>query len=144
MANATAPRPDAYRPSGGPILEFPVQENEVIVFGGLVSVAADGYLKNASDTSGEAFCGVAVETVTGGASAGAVSCKVDIGGALCKATHEDGSMTVANINDAVVAEANNEVTSAGTGTNDIPVGVVAAIVSSTVVWVKCRPFGVVS
>jgi hypothetical protein len=144
MANATAPRPDAYRPSGGPILEFAVQEDEVIVFGGMVSVAADGYLKNASDTSGEIFCGVAVETVTGGSTAGTVSCKVDIGGALVKATHEDGSMSVANIGDAVVAELNNEVTSAGTGTNDIAVGVVANAISATEVWVRCRPFGVIS
>lgn len=140
MANATNARTDSYKPSGGPFLDFEVQEDEVIVYGGMVNLAADGYLKNSSDTSGEIFVGIAVEDVTGGSSAGDKSCRVDIGGALVKATHEDGSLTIANKGDAVVAELNNEVTSAGTGTNDIAVGKIAAVVSATEVWVKCNAY----
>ena len=145
MANATNARTDSYKPSGGPFLDFEVEEDQVIVYGGMVSIAADGYLHNAQDTASDQFCGVAVEDVdTTGLSAGDRKVRVDIGGALVKATHEDGSLTIANKGDAVVAEHNNEVTSAGTGTNDIPVGVIADVIDDTTVWVKCRPYGVAS
>jgi len=145
MANATNARNDSYKPSPGPFLDFEVEEDQVIVYGGLVSIAADGYLHNAQDTANDVFVGVAVEDVNStGDSAGDKKVRVDIGGALVKVTHEDGSLTIANKGDAVVAELNNEVTSVLTGTNDIPVGVIAAVVSATEVWVKCRPYGVAS
>ncbi len=145
MAASTVDRTDSYRPSGGMIKRFPVLADAVLVYGGMVSVNADGYLKNAEDAASETFTGVCVEAVDAtGESSGALYAMVDIGGAEVKATHEDGSMTQANVGDAVVQQYNNEVTSAGTGTNDIPVGVISEIVSATVVWVKCRAYGVVS
>jgi len=141
MADATNARTNSYKPSGGPFQDFEVEEDQIIVYGGMVSLAADGYLHNAQDTAGDIFAGVAVEDVdTTGLSAGAKKVRVDIGGALVKATHEDGSLTIANKGDTVVAEHNNEVTSAGTGTNDIAVGKIAEVVSATEVWVKCNPF----
>ena len=144
MAATTSNRVDSYRPSGGMIKSFPVLANEVLVYGGMVTINADGFLKNAEDAASEVFCGIAVEQITGGAASGDESCKVDIGGAEVKAVHEDGSMTQADVNTPVVQQFNNEVTSATTGTNDIAVGVISEIVSGTVVWVKCRPFGVAS
>jgi len=141
MANATQARIDSYRPSGGPFMRFAMEEDQVIVYGGMVSVAADGYLHNAQDTAADVFVGIAIEDVDStGESAGAKSVLVDIGGALVKATHEDGSLTVANIGDAVVAELNNEVTSAATGTNDIAVGKIAEVIDATTVWVKCNAY----
>lgn len=141
MANATVARSDSYKPSGGPFLDFELEEDQVIVYGGLVSIAADGYLHNSQDTANDVFVGVAVEDKNStGLSAGDLKVRVDIGGALVKATHEDGSLTIANKGDAVVAELNNEVTSAGTGTNDIAVGKIAAVIDATTVWVKCNPY----
>lgn len=145
MANAKTNRTDSYRPSGGMIKRFPVLANEVLVYGGMVSINADGFLKNSADAANETFVGVCVEPIDAtGDTSGDQYAQVDIGGAEVKATHEDGSMTQANVGDAVVQQFNNEVTSAGTGTNDIPVGVISEIVSATEVWVKCRPYGVAS
>jgi|GEM_PF-6955774 len=145
MANATENRSDSYRPSGGMIKRFPVLADEVLVYGGIVSVNADGFLKNAADAANETLAGVCLDYIDAtGDTSGDQYAMVDIGGAEVKATHEDGSMSQANVGDAVVQQLNNEVTSAGTGTHDIPAGVISEIVSATVVWVKLRPYGVAS
>lgn len=137
---------DNYKPSGGLIVEFPVEAGEVIYRGALCSIDADGYLKPGEDVASTFCAGVALDNVdnSGGAD-GAKVCRVDVGGAMIKVTHEDGSMTQANVGDAVVMDdSDSQVTSAGTGTNDIPAGRIIAIVSATTVWVKLYPWGIVS
>lgn len=140
MAASTVNIVDSYRPSGGPNARLK-QAAESIPYGAMVMINAAGYVANATDTTGTFFLGIALEASdNSGGSAGDLSILVDVGGAFVKATHEDGSMAQANVGDAVVQELNNEVTSAGTGTNDIAVGKISDIVSATVVWVKCASY----
>lgn len=120
---------------------FIVANGSTIYRGAMVSVNADGYLIPAADTASTHFAGVALDKVVGD---GVLTCEVDIGGCEVKASHEDGSLTIANVGDAVVCDTDEQVTSVGTGTNDIPVGVIAEVVDATTVWVKCRGFGVLS
>lgn len=144
MAASTVNIVGKYRSSGGPFVKL-AQAAELIPAGALVMINAAGYVANATDTSGCFFCGVATEySDNSGGSAGDKSITVDIGGASVLVTHEDGSLAAANVGDAVVQELNNEVTSAGTGTNDIPVGIIESVPSATTCWVRCRPFGVAS
>lgn len=132
---------DVYRPSGGVIKDFPVAVDIIYKFA-MVSINAAGYLAPSSDTANEFFCGIALDEVDNSAgSAGDKSCRVDCGaGAQIKVTHEDGSMAQGNVGDAVVCELDNEVTSAGTGTNDITCGRIAEIVDATTVWVMTDGF----
>lgn len=120
---------------------FVVNSGSTIYRGAMVSVNAAGYLIPAFDTASTHFAGVALDKVVGD---GVKTCEVDIGGCMVKALHEDGSLTIANVGDSVVADTDEQVTSVGTGTNDIPVGVIAEVVSATVVWVRCRGFGIIS
>lgn len=140
MAASTVNLVDSYRPSGGANARLKMAV-ESIPYGAMVMINAAGYVANSTDTIGCFFLGIALEAVDNSAgSAGDLSILVDIGGASVKCTHEDGSMAQANVGDAVVQELNNEVTSAGTGTNDIAVGKISDIVSATVVWVKCASY----
>jgi len=140
MAASTVNIVDSYRPSGGPHARL-LQAAEDIPYGAMVMINAAGYVANATDTASTYFLGVAIEEVDNSAgSAGDTSILVDIGGAMVKCQHEDGSLTIANVGDSVVQEFNNEVTSAGTGTNDIAVGKIMEVVDGTTVWVKCNPF----
>ena len=144
MAASTVNIQGSYRPSAGPFRKL-AQAAEDIPYGALVMINAAGYVANCTDTTATFFLGVAVEEVDNSAgAAGDTSILVDIGGAEVLVTHEDGSLTIANVGDAVVQELNNEVTSAGTGTNDIVVGTIIQVPSATTCWVKTKPYGVVS
>lgn len=135
---------DNYRPSGGMIKEFGVAV-DIIYRGALVVINAAGFLAPGSDTASEHCAGVALDEVdNSGGSAGDETCRVDIGGAEIKVTHEQGSMTAANIGDAAKVQLDNEVADAGTSTNDIHAGAISEIVSGTVVWVKLAGFGILS
>lgn len=132
-----------YRPSGGLIKDYGVAV-DIIFRGALVSINAAGFVVPSSDTA-ELVLGVALDEVdNSGGSAGDRTVRVDVGGAEIKVTHEDGSMTAANIGDVAMAQLDNEVTSAGTSTNDPVAGVINEIVSATEVWVKLFGFGIVS
>lgn len=144
MAAATVNIVGKYRPSGGPFMTMKMAA-EKIPAGAMVMVNAAGYVANATDTANCFFLGIATEFVDNSAgSAGDKTINVDVGGAEVLATHEDGSLTIANVGDSVVQELNNEVTSAGTGTNDIAVGVISRVPTASTCWVKCRAFGVAS
>lgn len=144
MAASTVAIQGKYRPSGGANRRMDMAA-ENIPYGAIVMVNAAGYVANATDTASCFNLGIALESVdNSGGAAGDLDILVDIGGAEVLCTHEDGSLTIANVGDAVVQELNNEVTSAGTGTNDIPVGVIIEVPTATTVWVKMRPFGTLS
>lgn len=144
MAAATTNIQGKYRPSAGPFRRLKMAAED-IPYGALVMINAAGYVANCTDTASTFFLGVAVEEVDNSAgAAGDKDILVDIGGAEVLVTHEDGGLAIANVGDSVVQELNNEVTSAGTGTNDIPVGVIIEVPTATTCWVKCRPFGVAS
>lgn len=132
MSNITA-RKDTRRQEAVR-LPFPVEENTKIFEGALVSVNAAGYAVNASDTTGERVVGVACETAdnTGGAD-GAIDVIVWTDGAHSFAS--GFSATIANVGDKVFAVDNQTVDLAATTTNDILVGVVVGIESSSQVRV---------
>lgn len=140
MAASTVAIQGSYRPSGGKLRKVKAAA-ELIPYGAMVMINAAGYAANATDTTGCYFFGIALETVDNSAgSAGDLEILVDIGGAEVKCAHEDGSLAIANVGDAVVQELNNEVTSAGTGTNDIAVGKIVEVVDADTVWVACAAF----
>lgn len=119
--------------------------NVKVYRGSLVSVNSAGYIVAATDLASSVFAGVSLDEVDNSAgSAGDKEVEVDIGGAMLEVTHSDGSMAQTNVSDAVVANGDAAVVSAATATNDIPVGVIAEVVSATKVIVKCRAFGVAS
>lgn len=130
-----------YKPSGGLIWNIPAAV-DIIYRGGLTMINAAGYAAPAGDTANCFLAGVALDEVdNSGGSQGDESVRVDIGGAAIKVTHEDGSMAQANVGDIVVLEADDEVTSAGTGTQDIHAGRIIEIVNATTVWVVLAPYG---
>jgi hypothetical protein len=136
---------DNYKPSKGNRRSYPVVADDHIYRGALLMIDAAGYAAPASDTASTFCLGVALDEVdnTGG-SAGDKEVLVDIGGALIKVAHEDGSLTIENRGDPVVLEDDDEVTSVGTGTNDIPAGVIDEVVDADTVWVKLRGYGILS
>ena len=115
-------------------LPFPVEENTKIPEGALVSVNAAGYAVNASDTASERVVGVACETAdnTGGAD-GAIDVIVWTDGAHSFVS--GFSATIANVGDKVFAVDNQTVDLAATTTNDVLVGVVVGVESSSQVRV---------
>lgn len=116
------------------ILPFPVEEATKIPEGALVSVNAAGYAVNATDTTAERVVGVASAEAdnTSGAD-GAIDVHVWTGGAH---TFVSGfSATIANVGDKVYAVDNQTVDLAGTTTNDVLVGVVVGVLSTSAVRV---------
>ena len=116
------------------ILPFPVEEATKIVEGALVSVNAAGYAVNATDTASERVVGVATAEAdnTSGAD-GAIDVTVWTDGA-----HDfvsAFSATIANVGDKVYALDNQTVDVAGSLTNDILVGVVVGVISTSKVRV---------
>ncbi len=123
----------------GVILPFPVEEATKIVEGALVSVNAAGYAVNATDTASERVVGVATAEAdnTSGAD-----------GAIDVTVWTDGvhdfvsafSATIANVGDKVYALDNQTVDVAGSLTNDILVGVVVGVISTSKVRVMLTSF----
>lgn len=121
------------------ILPFPIAATTKIVEGALVSVNAAGYAVNATDTTGERVVGVAsqeADNTTG--AAGDIDAIVWTGGAH---TFVSGfSATIANVGDKVYAVDNQTVDIAATTTNDILVGVVVGVLSTSAVRVLLTPY----
>jgi hypothetical protein len=133
-----------YKPSKGIREYHPVVGSDIIYRGALLMLNADGYATPASDTASCQTLGVALDYVdNSGGSAGDKFVLVDTSGAELLVAHED-TISQANVGDAVVLEDDDEVTSAGTGTNDIAAGQISKYVSANVCWIRVKPFGVVS
>lgn len=140
MAASTVNIVGKYRPSQGKLRRIKMAA-EYIPYGAMVMINAAGFAANQTDTVNTFFYGVAVEEMDNSdGAAGDLKIMCDIGGASVRCTHED-SLTDANVGDAVVQEFNNEVTSAGTGTNDISVGRIEEVISANDVWISCKAFG---
>jgi len=135
MAASTVAIQGKYRPSHGKNRRLKMAA-ELIPFGAIVMINAAGYVANATDTAGCKTLGVALETVdNSGGSAGDLEILCDIGGAEVQVAHEVGSLTIANVGDAVVLELNNEVSDVATSTNDIAAGSIIEVVDATTIWV---------
>ena len=135
MAASTVAIQGKYRPSHGKNRRLKMAA-ELIPFGAIVMINAAGYVANATDTAGCKTLGVALETVdNSGGSPGDLEINVDIGGAEVQVAHEVGSLTIANVGDAVVLELNNEVSDVATSTNDIAAGAIIEVVDATTIWV---------
>ena len=121
------------------ILPFKVEENTKIVEGALVSVNAAGYAVNATDTASERVVGVASAEAdnTGGAD-GAIDVTVWTGGAHSFVAAF--SAAISNIGDKVYAVDNQTVDLAATTTNDVLVGVIVGVESSSQVRVLLTPY----
>lgn len=111
----------------GEVLSFVVKDNEVIPEGALVSVDSNGELVNATDASGDVFVGVADETVDN--SDDGLECKVRVGGVIDVVSRLSAAAT--NVGDLVYAFDNQTVDLAGNLTNDVLVGRIVEVVSSS-------------
>ncbi len=109
-----------------------------IYAGSLVSLNSSGYAVASSDTASEQFIGIAMETVTATANA---SHKIDVwrGAFECNSVETE---SVATLGAMRYVSDDNTVGAVGTTTNDIPVGEVIEIISTSRVWI--RPYRKVS
>mgnify|MGYP000514625880 CR=1 FL=1 len=121
------------------ILPFPIAATTKIVEGALVNVNAAGYAVNATDTTGERCVGVASqETDNTAGAAGDADAIVWTGGAIDVTT--SFSATIANVGDKVYVVDNQTVDLAAVTTNDVLVGVIVAVLSTSKVRVILTPY----
>lgn len=110
---------------------YVVNSGSEIYQGALVAFEASGdEIIPAADTVGLRIAGIATERVTGD---GTLTCKViwDVEALFaCNA-----AVTAADVGTTLVVEDDNTVSDAGTETNDIPVGRMTELASSTTAWV---------
>lgn len=122
---------------------------DIIYAGAMLMINLDGYAMPASwdgdfILSDGYFLGVAMEYQdNSGGSAGDKEVLVDIGGGIVKTTHVTGSLTIANVGDAVAVASDNTVDVVSTST-DITAGKIAEVLSATSIKVKLYPFGTIS
>ena len=139
-----------YRPSGGPIKDFLVENNAAtdIKVGDLVMILPSGYAYSGAvddadpETTGAVLAGVALEDATYVDATSKV--RVDIGGAQVKVTHTAGSQAQTNVGDQVFVDGAQAVDLTGGMTDQVPAGHIVELVSATVVWVQLKPLGVVA
>lgn len=138
MADITARKAGTDR-QDGEVLSFKMNAEEIFE-GAFVALDTDGYATNAGDDAGAVFVGVAEESVdNSGGSDGDVNIKVRTGGVIsCVAGF---SAAQANVGDEVFAEDNQTVDVAGGLTNDVYVGRIVEVVSSSKVRVALTPYG---
>lgn len=117
----------------GDLVALTVYNGSTIYKGAAVCVRADGYLIPGADTAGLIFTGVAYEKVVGD---GTKKCRVEQKGLFL---FNIAAATIANIGDPVFLADDNTVDLAAPLTNDIYCGVIAAVESSTQVWVNIYP-----
>lgn len=121
------------------ILPFPIAATTKIVEGALVNVNAAGYAVNATDTTGERCVGVASqETDNTTGAAGDADAIVWTGGAIDVLTNF--SATIANVGDKVYVVDNQTVDLAAVTTNDVLVGIIVAVLSTSKVRVILTPY----
>lgn len=131
MSDVTTTRDD--KRQEGQIVSVPIAA-VAVVKGALLNFNASGYAKNASDTSGEAFAGVAIDEVDNSeGSAGDLSTRVWCEGVF---SMDCSGATQAWVGQKVYAVDNHTVALAATTTNDVLVGTVVQYVSATEVRVK--------
>lgn len=137
MADITARRDEQYQQG----VQFPLLAGAEQIFeGALVSVNSSGYAVNAGDDAGAVFAGVAQETVdNSGGAAGDKEVVVRQGGIVLLNAAFSAAQT--NVGDEVTASDNQTVDLAATTTNDIAVGRIVEVVSSSKVRVALYPFG---
>lgn len=139
-----------YRPSGGTIKDFLVENNAAtdIKAGDLVMILPSGYAYSGAvddadpETTAAVLAGVALEDATYVDATSKV--RVDIGGAQVKVTHTAGGQAQTNVGDQVFVDGAQAVDLTGGMTDQVPAGHIAEIASATVVWVQLKPFGVVA
>lgn len=108
--------------------------------GALVSVNSSGYATNATDASGDIFVGVADEYSDNSAgAAGDVEIKVRVGGIVDVVSNFSAAQT--NVTDQVYALDSQTVDLAASLTNDVLVGRVVEVVSSSKVRVALVGLG---
>ncbi len=137
MADVTAKRDEQFQQG----VQFPLLMGAEKIFeGALVEVNSSGYAVNAGDDAGAVFAGVAQETVDNAAgAAGDKEIVVRQGGIVRLAAAFSAAQT--NVGDEVVAEDNQTVELAANNTNDVYVGRIVEVISSSVVRVALAPFG---
>lgn len=132
MANLTASRPDQRQE--GDLVDITLAASTKVFAGSNVSYNASGLAKKASDTTGEAFAGVAMETKDSTLAADDQKYvrvwKEGVFSMNC------ASATQAWVGQDVFAVDDNLVALAATTTNDVKVGRVVQFVSATEVRVK--------
>lgn len=139
-----------YRPSGGAIKDILIENNAAtdIKVGDIVMCLASGYGYSGAvddadpETTGAVVFGVALEDANYTNGDRKVRC--DIGGAQVKVTHTTGSLAQTDLGVQVFVDGAQTVDVTGGVTDQVAVGPVAEIVSSTVCWVKLKPFGTLS
>ncbi|WP_127886375.1 hypothetical protein [Rathayibacter festucae] len=132
MANLTAPRPDQRQE--GILVDVDLAPSTKVFAGSIVNTNAAGFAKKGSDTAGEKFAGVAMETKD---SAGTQD--VDKYVRVWKEgvfSFPCTGATQAWVQQDVFAVDDNVVALAATTTNDVRVGQVVKFVSATEVRVK--------
>lgn len=131
MTNLTVAREDLWQV--GDLLSVP-QAAVKIYKGSLVAFNTAGYATGAADTSGFTFAGIAYETVDNSAgAAGALSIRVKRRGVV--ELNFTASAVQANVGLPVYMSDDNTVALVATTTNDVLVGRIVALVSTTKVRV---------
>jgi hypothetical protein len=106
--------------------------------GALLSYNSSGYAKLTTDTSGETFCGVALEELnqaTGGSNGDNKIKVIPVGsGALVKM--KTGTISAASVNLPVYGKTDDQVELAATTSYDIQVGVIREVLSTTSAMVQ--------
>ncbi|GBC92206.1 hypothetical protein HRbin15_00671 [bacterium HR15] len=117
----------------GLLVAYPVKGNTRIWKGALVCVDSSGYLVPASDTANLRFVGVAFESVDNlGGADGDKKCRVIKRGTFVY--NRSGAFSQSDLGVVVKATSDNEV--AKSTTNNIAVGTVVALPSSTTVRIR--------
>jgi hypothetical protein len=115
---------------------------EAIGKGNLVCVlTTDGECYVAADTANYLFAGIALESASGNA----IEFKVRQDEHLVRLTYTPGSAAQAMVGDVVCCDGANSCappTGSGETTNDIFLGHIVDIISTTEVWVRVKPFPV--
>lgn len=125
---AIAARKDVRR-QPGEVLSYKMAAVKVLE-GALVNINAAGYATNATDTTNEIFVGVADQTVDNSAgAAGDLELQVRIGGVVNVVSNFSAAQT--NVSDQVYVIDNQTVDLAAVTTNDILVGRIVEVTSSS-------------
>ncbi len=114
--------------------KVPVAAGAIHVYqGALLNWNSSGYVKLGADTAGEKFCGLALEELnqaTGGADGDKYITVIPAGSGTI-VTMKTGTISAANIGDKVYVNGDDAVALVGTTTNDVEVGVIRRVISTT-------------
>ena len=139
-----------YRPSGGTIKDILIENNAAtdIKAGDIVMCLASGFGYSGAvddadpETTGAVVFGVALEDANYANGDRKVRC--DIGGAEIKVTMTAGSQAQTDLGVQMFVDGAQAVDATGGVTDQVAAGPISEIVSADVVWVKLKPYGVLS